>query len=228
MKSILLKGRHHPVLAAPTYRSMSIFSRLFNREKVEEEAVEEKPEKEEAPVKLQFEQRDDVRGLDLKKMVDELDRSSSNNLYARIEPVRLDKKARNSQDHIQTFLHPDLQAHSRVTIEKYQSKNFKRGLQEGETAFPVQAKIGPYKVSWHRLSHLTGCRSRTLCLVPRTTIGAAVACQPSSRFATGHIREHRSTQLSSASTRRHQECIYADANYRAKLHSATVLPARRY
>ena len=43
-------------------------------------------------------------------------------------------------------MHEDLRNHDRVTVERYQSKNFKRGLQEGEEAFPVIAKIGPYIV----------------------------------------------------------------------------------
>jgi CDGSH-type Zn-finger protein len=33
-----------------------------------------------------------------------------------------------------------------VIIEKFENRNFKRGLDEGEQPFPVQAKIGPYLV----------------------------------------------------------------------------------
>jgi hypothetical protein len=31
-----------------------------------------------------------------------------------------------------------------VTIEKFENNKFKRGLDEGETAFPISPKIGPY------------------------------------------------------------------------------------
>jgi CDGSH-type Zn-finger protein len=46
----------------------------------------------------------------------------------------------------ETHLHPDLQANPRVTINKYESKLFKRGLQPDETPFPVSPKVGPYLV----------------------------------------------------------------------------------
>ena len=55
-------------------------------------------------------------------------------------------KERNSQENILNFLHEDLRTHERVSIEKFQNNNFKRGLQEGEEAFPVISKIGPYVV----------------------------------------------------------------------------------
>jgi hypothetical protein len=43
-------------------------------------------------------------------------------------------------------LHPDLQDHARVSITKYSSKEFKRGLGEDEKPFPVSPKVGPYEV----------------------------------------------------------------------------------
>ena len=49
---------------------------------------------------------------------------------------------------MEKYLHPDLAANSRVTIEKYQKKTFKRGLlkHKGEQEFPVQPRIGPYEI----------------------------------------------------------------------------------
>ena len=46
-------------------------------------------------------------------------------------------------------LHPALLAHPNVTLEKSEGQNFRRGLQEGETPFPVIAKLGPYIVSFN-------------------------------------------------------------------------------
>ena len=46
----------------------------------------------------------------------------------------------------ETHLHAELQTNSRVSIFKYESNIFKRGLQENETPFPVSPKVGPYLV----------------------------------------------------------------------------------
>ena len=44
-------------------------------------------------------------------------------------------------------LHPDLLANPNVTVEKFENRKFRRGLQENETPFPIIAKMGPYIVS---------------------------------------------------------------------------------
>ena len=48
---------------------------------------------------------------------------------------------------MESLIHPDLLASERVTLEKYDSKKLKRGLDEGQVPFPVMPKIGPYVVS---------------------------------------------------------------------------------
>lgn len=47
------------------------------------------------------------------------------------------------------LLHPDLRSHDRVSIKKFESQKFKRGLQieHGETPYPVSPKIGPYEIA---------------------------------------------------------------------------------
>ena len=58
--------------------------------------------------------------------------------------VRLTIQERN--ENLESFLHPDLVSHQRVTIQKYQNKTFKRGLGEDDTPFPVIEQLGPYIV----------------------------------------------------------------------------------
>jgi CDGSH-type Zn-finger protein len=47
---------------------------------------------------------------------------------------------------IEAHVHPELLLNNRVSIQKYENRQFKRGLSEGEQAFPVSPKIGPYVV----------------------------------------------------------------------------------
>ena len=70
------------------------------------------------------------------------------NLYSVYKAQRLPRKERDC-NLAERFLHPDLAANSRVTINKYQGSNYKRGLLRnlGEQPFPVQPKIGPYEVN---------------------------------------------------------------------------------
>ena len=51
---------------------------------------------------------------------------------------------------LERHLHPDLASNPRVSIQKYESIKFKRGLDEGDQPFPVSAKLGPYVVSYTR------------------------------------------------------------------------------
>ena len=68
------------------------------------------------------------------------------NLYKVMKPQRPEKRVVDSQ--LYFMLHPDLRAHSRVSIKKFARDRFKRGLQTkyGEIPYPVSPKIGPYEV----------------------------------------------------------------------------------
>ena len=68
-------------------------------------------------------------------------------MYTRVEKKRMSSTERNRPEQIQSFLHPDLLANDRVTVEKFERKNFKQGLLEDESPFPVIPKVGPYIVS---------------------------------------------------------------------------------
>ena len=68
-------------------------------------------------------------------------------MYSRVKKVRTSRKDRDSSSAITSHIHPDLQSKSRVQIHKYKSREFKRGLSEEDTPFPIQPKIGPYIVS---------------------------------------------------------------------------------
>jgi len=63
-------------------------------------------------------------------------------LFGKYKRVRKTLKEKNSN--LEDHLHPSLLATGRVTIEKFENNKFKRGLDEGETAFPISPKIGPY------------------------------------------------------------------------------------
>ena len=70
------------------------------------------------------------------------------NLYNTFKPSRLTRRERD-QDLDERFLHPDLIANDRVSIQKFSRDDFKRGLMRhyGEQPFPIQPKIGPYEVT---------------------------------------------------------------------------------
>ena len=61
-------------------------------------------------------------------------------------PIRKTIKERNAN--LEDNLSDSLKENPRVCINKFNRREFKRGLQveEGEHPFPVQAKLGPYKV----------------------------------------------------------------------------------
>ena len=65
-------------------------------------------------------------------------------MYGKYKRVRETLKEKNSN--LDRHIHPDLLNNPRVTIEKFESKNFKRGLDEDEVPFPVSPRIGPYKI----------------------------------------------------------------------------------
>lgn len=64
------------------------------------------------------------------------DRSGHMNLYERVQKTRLTKKERDSEEHIVSFVHEDLLNNERFTIKKFNTQEFKRGLQEDEHIFP--------------------------------------------------------------------------------------------
>jgi len=85
---------------------------------------------------------------ELKQSMKEMDRADDkNNLYGIYRPIRKTVKQRN-ENLDETHLHEALRTNERVSIQKYQGREFKRGLQEedGEVPFPVSARVGPYEV----------------------------------------------------------------------------------
>ena len=65
-------------------------------------------------------------------------------MYKRYPKVRKTTQERNTN--LESLLHPDLMANDRVKIQKFESRKFKRGLQEDEVAIPVSPKLAPYTV----------------------------------------------------------------------------------
>ena len=68
-------------------------------------------------------------------------------MYSMYKPVRQTVRERDS-NLAERFLSEALRDNPRVSIVKYQAKDFKRGLQEeeGEKPFPVSPRIGHYEV----------------------------------------------------------------------------------
>jgi hypothetical protein len=60
------------------------------------------------------------------------------------------KKERNSEEQLNSFVNASLLSNSRVSFQKFDRKTMKRGLDQGETPFPAQPKIGPYVVSFSK------------------------------------------------------------------------------
>jgi len=63
-----------------------------------------------------------------------------------VPKIRLTRKETNSQEYLDEFLHPDLIANERLTIQKFNVKEFKRGLGPDEVPYPVSPRIGPYVI----------------------------------------------------------------------------------
>ena len=127
----------------------SFFGGIFGKKKDEptKEAtpVKKVEEKAQEPAKYHREpvkQEEDTE--DIKQKIRSLDRTGDSNLFGRYKRQRKTLKERNTN--FTEHLHPALAANPRVSIEKYQNRNFKRGLQEGEHPFPIQSKVGPYLV----------------------------------------------------------------------------------
>lgn len=81
---------------------------------------------------------------DIKQKIRDFDRTGPNNLFGKYQRQRKTLKERNTN--LEEHLHPSLVNNPRVSIEKFEARNFKRGLEEGEKPFPVSPKIGPYLV----------------------------------------------------------------------------------
>jgi hypothetical protein len=43
-------------------------------------------------------------------------------------------------------LHPDLLNNTRISIQKFEARAYKRGLLESEEPFPISPRVGPYEV----------------------------------------------------------------------------------
>lgn len=65
-------------------------------------------------------------------------------MYGRFTRVRETLQEKNTN--LERHLHPDLVNNPQVSIAKFATNTFKRGLDEGEIPFPVSPKIGPYEV----------------------------------------------------------------------------------
>ncbi len=76
-----------------------------------------------------------------------LERGGSDNLYGKYKPARISKQERDANLHL--LLGEDLRSLPNVTIQKFQNREFKRGLQPemGEHPFPVTPRIGPYSIA---------------------------------------------------------------------------------
>ncbi|CDW81647.1 zinc finger cdgsh-type domain protein [Stylonychia lemnae] len=151
-------------------RQLSIFSSLFGKKKPEEKQPEPRfekvPEKKEEVIQAKVEEpeKEPTRyhqatadkkkkqkqadaadtDRDIKQQIKSLDRSQEDNLYGKFKRQRKTVQERDQNLHL--YLHPDLQNNSRVSIAKFESRAFKRGLDEGEAPFPVSPRIGPYEV----------------------------------------------------------------------------------
>lgn len=88
----------------------------------------------------------EVSNVSLKEELRSLDRRTPNNMYQRVEKVRLSRKEMQSEEHLVSFLHPDLLENDRITMNRFNRKTFQRGLHETEEPFPVSPQIGPYNI----------------------------------------------------------------------------------
>lgn len=149
-------------------RSFGLFDSFFGKKTVEVDSQkkddsQQREKKEVGPVKeltarqqrrkefsnkmkqVETEKKRKLSDSELREIVRSLPRSGVKNMYTRVPKTRMTAKERNQN--LDAFIHPDLVGHDQVTIERFESKNMKRGLQEDETPFPVVEKVGPYVVS---------------------------------------------------------------------------------
>jgi CDGSH-type Zn-finger protein len=57
--------------------------------------------------------------------------------------IKLNAKQRDQN--LESLLNPDLLELSNVSLSKFDKRDFKRGLQNDEMPYPVNARIGPYE-----------------------------------------------------------------------------------
>ena len=91
-------------------------------------------------------------GAEARRKVQEMaENRSEQNLFSNYTRTRKSRKELDAT--MEDNVHPDLLANPNVTLEKFENNTFRRGLQEGETPFPIIAKVGPYIVSnFHMLT----------------------------------------------------------------------------
>ena len=88
----------------------------------------------------------ETSGAEARRKVQEMaENRSEQNLFSNYKRTRKTRKELDAT--MEDNVHPDLLANPNVTLEKFENRSFRRGLQEGETPFPIIAKIGPYIVS---------------------------------------------------------------------------------
>ncbi len=56
------------------------------------------------------------------------------------------KSAKEREENLDDFVHPDLLSLDNVTLQKFNKREFVRGLAEGEKPFPATPRIAPFKV----------------------------------------------------------------------------------
>lgn len=85
-------------------------------------------------------------GPELRSEIKSLEREGADNMYSIYKRQKKTVKERNTN--LEDHLSADLQAMPNVSIQKFDRRNPKRGLQreDGEHPFPVVPKIGPYEV----------------------------------------------------------------------------------
>ncbi len=135
---LLAQQRPSSLVAVQSQSFNSMFGGIFGRKKDEPKKEETaapakksvETQKEPAKYHKQTVQAKEDEDADIKQKIRELDRTGDNNLFGRYKRQRKTLKERNTN--LEVHLHPSLMNHPRVSIEKFESKNFRRGLQEGE------------------------------------------------------------------------------------------------
>lgn len=117
----------------PAQPFSSIFGGIFGRKKDQQPTPAPTPVKEEKePAKYHKKStaaaaaETEEGEADIKQKIRELDRSGPNNLFGKYQRQRKTIKERNTN--LESHLHPTLASNPRVSIEKFESRKFKRGL----------------------------------------------------------------------------------------------------
>ncbi len=76
-----------------------------------------------------------------------MERQGEDNLYGKFKRARKTVTERNNN--LEVHLAESLKALPNVTIAKYESNKFKRGLvaEDGEQPFPISPRIAPYEIN---------------------------------------------------------------------------------